>query len=262
MRVVLTIAGSDSSAGAGLQADLKTLAALGVYGVCAVTAVTAQSTAGIVDVLPLPADLVSSQIEAVAGDVQVDAVKTGMLATAAIVEAAAAAVAELDLPRLVVDPVMVASSGRVLLDEDGLRVLKSELLPKAMVVTPNIAEAVSLSGLHIASLPDARDAARKIRDLGPTAVIITGGHRSGRDVVDVLFDGRNFTESSTARVEGRPTHGTGCAFSAALAAYLATGLELADAAARAQVYVAGAIRHGLPIGSGRTPLDHFWNGRR
>jgi hydroxymethylpyrimidine/phosphomethylpyrimidine kinase len=257
----LTIAGSDSSGGAGIQADLKTFAALNVYGTSAITAVTAQNTLGVISVEPLVADLVTAQIEAVAGDIELHATKTGMLATAAIVEAVTAAIDELDLPRLVVDPVLVASSGNPLLDEDGVQVMRAELLPRALVVTPNIPEAEILSNYPIHSMEDIQEAARRIHDLGPTAVLITGGHRSGDVVVDVLYDGDRFLEIRTDRVPDRQVHGTGCTFASAVAAYLAQGISLEQAAQRAQSYVASAIRHAFSAGQGRQLLDHFWNRR-
>ena len=179
MRTALTIAGSDSSGGAGIQADLKTFAAFGLYGASAITAVTAQSTRGIEATLALQADFVTAQIEAVAGDLTIHATKVGMLSNAAIVEAVAAAIAELDLPLVVVDPVLVSSSGERLLDEDGVRALCAELLPRARVITPNIPEAEALSGRRIQSPDDAREAARRIHDLGAAALIITGGHTPG-----------------------------------------------------------------------------------
>ena len=273
MRTALTIAGSDSSGGAGIQADLKTFAAFGLYGASAITAVTAQSTKGIEATLALPADLVTAQIEAVAGDLTIDATKVGMLANAAIAEAVAAAIAELDLPLVVLDPVLVSSSGERLLDEDGVRALCAELLPRARVVTPNIPEAEALSGRRIQSMDDARDAARRIHDMGAAAVIITGGHafsiphdalrtpHLGDEVVDLLFDGHAFFELRVPRVESRHTHGTGCTFASAVAAGLALGRALPEAAARAQRYVAGAIAHAPGIGHGRGPLDHFWERR-
>ena len=268
MRTALTIAGSDSSGGAGIQADLKTFAAFGVYGASAITAVTAQSTKGIEATVALEADLVTAQIEAVAGDLEIHATKIGMLANAAIAEAVAAAIAELDLPLVVVDPVIVSSSGDRLLDEDGVRVLCSELLPRARVVTPNIPEAEALSGRRIHSMDDAYEAARRIQDMGAAAVIITGGHRTdpeGRtpndEVVDLLVDAGAFFELRVPRIESRHTHGTGCTFSSAVAAGLALGLALPDAAARAQQYVAGAIAHAPGLGHGRGPLDHFWQRR-
>ena len=270
MRTALTIAGSDSSGGAGIQADLKTFAAFGLYGASAITAVTAQSTLGIEAALALPADLVTAQIEAVAGDLEIHATKIGMLANAAIVEAVAAAIAELELPLVVVDPVLVSSSGERLLDEDGVRALCTELLPRARVVTPNIPEAEALSGRRIRSMDDAREAARRIHDMGAAAVIITGGHgwdeasglaAAGVHIVDLLFDGQVFVEFLTSRVDSRHTHGTGCTFASAVAAGLALGDTLPDAAARAQRYVAGAIAHAPGIGHGRGPLDHFWERR-
>jgi hydroxymethylpyrimidine/phosphomethylpyrimidine kinase len=265
MRIALTIAGSDSSGGAGIQADLKTFAAFGVYGASAITAVTAQSTRGVEAALALEADFVTAQIEAVAGDFTIDATKIGMLANAAIVEAVAAAIAELELPLVVLDPVLVSSSGERLLDEDGVRALCAELLPRARVVTPNIPEAEALSGRRIQSMDEAREAARRIHEMGAAAVIITGGHGFTShsashlsEVVDLLFDAGAFFELRVPRVESPHTHGTGCTFASAVAAGLALGRELPDAAARAQQYVAGAIAHAPGIGHGRGPLDHFW----
>ena len=258
MPTALTIAGSDSGGGAGIQADLKTFAALGVYGTSAITAVTAQNTLGVTAIGVLSADLVTAQIEAVAGDIEIHATKTGMLARAAIVEAVAAAVEELELPNLVVDPVMVAKSGDRLLDDEGIQTLCTELLPRARVVTPNIPEAEVLSGKRISSADTAREAAKRIHAMGAAAVIVKGGHAAGDEIVDLLFDGEQFTEFRTRRVKSSNTHGTGCAFASAIAAHLALGHSLPDAIARAQAYVAGAIRHGLTIGKGYGPLDHFW----
>jgi hydroxymethylpyrimidine/phosphomethylpyrimidine kinase len=274
MRTALTIAGSDPSGGAGIQADLKTFAAFGLYGASAITAITVQSTKGVDAVAPLSADLVTAQIEAVAGDLAIHATKVGMLATAAIVEAVAAAIAELDLPLVVVDPVLVASSGMRLLDAEGVQALRLELLPHARVVTPNIPEAEALSGRRIASGDDAREAARRIHGMGAAAVVITGGHAqwdpdegvglraadSRPQIVDLLFDGREFHECRVPRVDSRHTHGTGCTFASAVAAGLALGRELPDAVARAQQYVAGAIAHAPGLGHGSGPLDHFWGG--
>jgi hydroxymethylpyrimidine/phosphomethylpyrimidine kinase len=254
----LTIAGSDSGGGAGIQADLKTFAALGVFGTSAITAITAQNTIGVTAAEPLPADLVTAQIEAVAGDIELHATKTGMLATAAIVEAVAAAIKQLQLPLVVVDPVMLAKSGDRLLDDDAVEAMRAELLPRALVVTPNIPEAEVLSGFSIVALDDAREAARRIHALGPTAVIIKGGHASGPELVDLLFDGKEFLEFRTSRIDTTNTHGTGCTFASAIAAHLALGWTLGEATQRAQAYVGGAIRHALTIGHGHGPLDHFW----
>jgi hydroxymethylpyrimidine/phosphomethylpyrimidine kinase len=260
-KTALTIAGSDSSGGAGIQADLKTFAALGVYGTSAITAVTAQNTVGVVEMLTLPADLVTAQIEAIAGDIRVHATKIGMLATAAIVDAVTAAIRELDLPLVVVDPVMVSKSGARLLDEDGIQMLRTELIPRCAVVTPNIPEAEVLSGRRIGSIEDARAAAFEIHQIGGSAVVVTGGHGEGDEIVDLLFDGDLFTELQTARIDTRNTHGTGCTFAAAIAANLARGQSLVDAFIGAQEYVSGAIRHALTIGHGHGPLDHFWKYR-
>jgi hydroxymethylpyrimidine/phosphomethylpyrimidine kinase len=270
MHTALTIAGSDSSGGAGIQADLKTFAAFGLFGASAITAITAQSTKGIEATLALPADLVTAQIEAVAGDYLIRATKIGMLANAAIVEAVAAAIAELELPLVVVDPVLVSSSGEPLLDADGVRALCAELLPRARVVTPNIPEAAALSGRPIQSIDDERDAARRIHGMGAAAVIITGGHgwdeatglaAAGPKIVDLLFDGQDFREILTPRIDSRHTHGTGCTFASAVAAGLALGRPLLDAAVEAQRYVAGAIAHAPGIGHGRGPINHFWQQR-
>src|SRR5580765_8536351 len=266
MHSVLTIAGSDSSGRAGIQADLRTLAMLDVHGATAVTAITAQNARGVVAIHALPADLVAAQIETAAAD-GLHATKIGMLANAAIVEAVAAAIEELDLPLVVVDPVLVSSSGERLLDDDGVRALGAELLPRARVVTPNIPEAEVLSGRRIQSMDDARDAARRIHDIGAAAVIITGGHgwdeatglaAAGVKIVDLLFDGHTFHEYLAPRIDSRHTHGTGCTYAAAVAAGLALGMELPAAASRAQRYVGGAIANAPGIGHGRGPIDHFW----
>jgi hydroxymethylpyrimidine/phosphomethylpyrimidine kinase len=258
----LTIAGSDSGGGAGIQGDLKTFAAFGVYGASVITAVTAQNTLGVTAAAALSADLVTAQIEAVAGDIRIDAVKIGMLSTAAIVEAVASAIEELDLPLVVLDPVIASSSGERLLDDDGVQALILELLPLVRVVTPNVPEAEVLSGRRIRSLADRRRAAERIHEMGAAAVVVTGGHTNdadgGRtDVIDLVFDGGAFTEMTTARIAAT-VHGTGCAFSTALAAGLALGQPVPLAASRAQEYVAGAMAHGLTIGQGAGVLDHFW----
>ena len=258
MQTALTIAGSDSSAGAGVQADLKTFAAFGVYGVSAVTAITAQSTRGVEAVAPLAADLVTAQIEAVAGDFTIAATKIGMLATVAIVEAVAAAIEELELPLVVVDPVLVSTSGDRLLDDDGIDALRKLLLPLARVVTPNVAEAEAISGMRITSADTVCEAARRIHKLGARGVVITGGNASAATVEDVVFDGNRFHHHRVARVDSPHTHGTGCTFASAVAAGLALGRELPEAARRAQEYVAGAIAHAPGLGHGRGPLDHFW----
>jgi hydroxymethylpyrimidine/phosphomethylpyrimidine kinase len=258
MRTALTIAGSDSGAGAGIQADLKTFAAHGVYGTSAITAVTAQNTLGVTCFEALSADLVVAQIEAVASDIGVHAAKTGMLANAAIVEAVAAAVEDLEIPLLVVDPVMVAKSGDRLVDDEAIGMMRSELLRRAFVVTPNIPEAETLAGIRITSDEDRHQAARRIHRLGASAVVIKGGHFHSEDIVDLLYDGHRFHPFHAPRIGGNNTHGTGCTFAASLASQLALGKTLHDAVPLAQAYVAGGIRHALEIGRGHGPLHHFW----
>lgn len=258
MKTALTIAGSDSGGGAGIQADLKTFAAHGVYGTCAITAITAQNTLGVNGVHTVPADMVIAQIEAVASDIGADAVKTGMLATAAIVEAVAAAIDELDLPRVVVDPVMIAKGGARLLDVEAIEAMRAELLPRALVITPNIEEAEALLDTRIRSLAAAKQAAKKLGDTSRSAVIIKGGHLEGPDAIDVLYDGSRVTELRSPRVGTMSTHGTGCTFASAIAANLALGASLEQAATRAKEYVTEALRHAEPIGAGHGPVNHFW----
>jgi hydroxymethylpyrimidine kinase/phosphomethylpyrimidine kinase len=256
MATVLTIAGSDSSGRAGIQADLLTLAALGVHGATAVTAVTAQNAQGVSAIAPLSADLVTAQIEAVADDGGIQATKIGMLATAAIAEAVAAAVEELELPLVVLDPVLASTSGTRLLDLDGVQALITELLPRVLVVTPNVPEAEALSGIRIGTRSDVQEAARRLHQMGAANVIVKGGHlgskntvraegrglrAEGPDVVDVLFDGKAFHEARVPRAPGGALRGTGCSFSSAVAAFLALGHPLPEAARRAQVHIATLI---------------------
>lgn len=258
MRTALTIAGSDSGAGAGVQADLKTFAAHGVYGTSVITAVTAQNTLGVSMFEAVSTELVTAQMEAVMSDIGAHAAKTGMLPTAAIVEAVAAAVQDLDIPLLVVDPVMIAKSGDRLLDEEAIAAVRTELLPRALLVTPNIPEAEVLAEMEIRTDADRQEAARRIAALGPTAVLIKGGHLADSDIRDLLYQDRRFSEFRAERVAGRHTHGTGCSFAAALTAHLALGRTLADAVPRAQRYVAEAIRHAPELGGGHGPMQHFW----
>ena len=259
---MLAIAGSDSGGGAGLQADLKTFAAHGVHGVCAVTAVTAQNTRAVSAVEPVPAPMVAAQIRAVFDDFDIRAVKTGMLATAAIVEAVCEALEAYPGPPLVVDPVIAATSGRRLLDEDAVAIVRGRLLKRARVVTPNRFEAEVLADQPIASPDDARRAAGRIRTRGAAAVLVTGGHFDAPESVDLLDDGGAVVELRGPRIDSRQTHGTGCTFSAAIAAGLAAGLSLPDAAADAKRYVEEAIRHAAPLGHGPGPLHHFWRNER
>ncbi len=261
MKRALTIAGSDSGGGAGIQADLKTFAAHGVYGTSAITAVTAQNTRGVSGVHVVPAELVTLQIEAVAGDIGCDAVKTGMLATSAIVEAVAAAVDALELPNLVVDPVMIAKGGDRLLDQDAVTAVRVTLLNRARVVTPNVPEAEVLAGMTIRTLDDMRAAARRILALGPRAGIVKGGHLTGAESIDLLLHADGEVRLAAPRLDVRHTHGTGCTFAAAITARLACGDSLDEAARGAKDYVTGAMRHGIDVGSGHQPLGHFWQTR-
>ncbi len=261
MRTALTIAGSDSGAGAGIQADLKTFAAFGVYGTSALAALTAQNTVAVTAVHPVPPEFVVAQIDAVVSDLGCDAVKTGMLATAAVVDAVAAAVSRLRLPHLVVDPVMVAKSGDHLLDADAVTALKRRLLPLATIVTPNVPEAEALTGLTIRTRDDALGAVHALRAMGPRAVVVKGGHLDRADIVDTLVVGDRDVEIIGERVPGVHTHGTGCTFASAIAARLALGDGIEAAVRAAQAYVREAMRAGIPLGAGHRPLDHLWRAR-
>jgi hydroxymethylpyrimidine/phosphomethylpyrimidine kinase len=253
----LTIAGSDSGGGAGIQADLKTFAALGVYGTSALTAVTAQNTLGVFGVQEISPELVAAQIDAVVADIGADATKTGMLASAPIIAAVADRVRAHNLPNLVVDPVMIAKSGDRLLRADAVAALRELLLPLASLVTPNIPEAETLVGRELTSDEDLRDAARAITDLGARAVLVKGGHRPG-DADDLLYDGHSFQTFHAPRIKTPHTHGTGCTLSAAIAAHLAKGLSLEDAVGAAKQLLTGALAAAYPIGAGHSPVHHFY----
>lgn len=264
VRKALTIAGSDSGGGAGIQADLKTFQELGVYGMSAITAVTAQNTTGVLGVYPMTADAVDAQLGAVGDDLAPDAVKTGMLVGAPIIDAVADRVAAFGWRNLVIDPVMVAKGGSELLRQDALRALKERLLPLARVITPNIPEAEALTGMGIASMADREEAARLLVAMGARSVVIKGGHdESTLDVaVDLLYDGGSFRYWESPRVHTRHTHGTGCTYSAALAAGLAAGRTVPEAADLAKSFIRAAIEDSLGIGSGHGPTNHWAYGRR
>jgi hydroxymethylpyrimidine/phosphomethylpyrimidine kinase len=255
VKVVLTIAGSDSGGGAGIQADLRTFAAHGVHGTSAITAVTAQNSVAVLDWVALEPRMVVAQIDAVASDMTVAASKTGMLATAAIVLAVAEAVERLRLPLLVVDPVMVAKSGDRLLDADAESAYR-RLIPLATVLTPNLPETEALLGRAVRTLGDMREAARALHALGPRAVVVKGGHLEG-DAVDVFFDGDRLEDLPAARIATANTHGTGCTYSAAIAARLALGDPLIDAVRGAKAYLTEAIRRSYSVGHGHGPVDHL-----
>ncbi len=254
----LTIAGSDSGGGAGIQADLKTFTSLGVFGMSAITSVTAQNTVAVTGIVALPADFVAEQIDDVATDIGVDAAKTGMLANREIVEAVADAVERNEITKLVVDPVMIAKTGDALLFESARDALVRRILPLALVVTPNIPEAEVLSGKRIVDPGDVAEAARIIHGLGPRYVLMKGGHLPADDAVDYLYDGVRTRIYSAPRILSRNTHGTGCTYSAAIAAYLALGYALDEAVDHAKRYLTEAIRHGFDLGKGHGPLNHFW----
>jgi hydroxymethylpyrimidine/phosphomethylpyrimidine kinase len=256
----LTIAGSDSGGGAGIQADLKVFFALGCHGTSAVTALTAQNTVGVTGVHPVPEEFVVEQIDAVASDLGVDAAKTGMLATAAIVHAVAGAVRAQNISPLVVDPVSISKHGDRLMADDALDAYRTDLFPLATVITPNLHEAGAFLDRQVKTLADAETAAHDLARLGPRAVLVKGGHLEDRpdEAVDVLvIDGR-LVHISGPRFDTEDTHGTGCALSAAIAARLACGDELQDAVLYAKDFIAGAIEHGLRVGKGYGPVNPGW----
>ena len=256
MRTVLAIGGSDPSGGAGIQADLKTFAAHGVFGLSAVTAVTAQNSLRVLSVEPVSSAILSAQIEAVAEDVEIHAVKIGMLATAAIVDAVADALERFNLPNVVLDPVLSASAGGPLLDEAGVGRLKARLLRLAAVVTPNAGEAEALTSLKVRRPADACAAAERLVALGARAAVVTGGHFEGPPI-DVLLHRGTITEFAGDRIATRHTHGTGCTFASAIAARLALGAGLEDAVRDAKAYVARALQQAPGLGRGRGPLGHL-----
>jgi hydroxymethylpyrimidine/phosphomethylpyrimidine kinase len=256
MQAVLTIAGSDPSGGAGIQADLKTFAAWGVFGLSAVTAVTVQNTVGVREVWPIPARIVGAQIDAVVEDVGAAATKIGMLGTAEVVDVVVSAITRHALPNVVLDTVLLSTSGTSLLDPDGVGRLRDALLPLATVVTANVLEATELTGVAISSVSDARRAAAALRGLGARAAIVKGGHLDGPPI-DVLDDGTSVIELAGERIASSNTHGTGCTFASAIAARLALGDSLETAARSAKAYVTEAIRRAPGLGRGRGPLAHF-----
>ena len=258
MRTALTIAGSDSGGGAGIQADLKTFAAHGVYGTSAITAVTAQNTLGVVAWEAVSASLVVAQIEAVIADLGADGVKTGMLANAAIVCAISAVRGRIQPGALVVDPVMIAKGGDRLLETEAIEAIRNQLLPLARVVTPNIPEAEVLAEMPIATFEDMREAGRRILRLGPGVVLVKGGHLGGEESVDIACSATGFAEFRASRLKTIHTHGTGCTLAAAIAANLALGHDHLEAIRLAKAYVTEAIRHAPGLGGGHGPLEHFW----
>ena len=252
--VALTIAGSDSGGGAGIQADLKTFAALGVHGTSAITAITAQNTVTVTGIFELPTRIIVAQIDAVVSDLGVEAVKTGMLASSKIIEAVAGAIEANGIRNLVVDPVMVAKGGAKLLHDDAIDALRARLLPLAAVITPNLPEAAVILGRPIRTIDERREAARDLVALGPRAAVVKGGH-AGDDVTDVYWDGSEMVELPGTRVLTANTHGSGCVFSAAIAAGLAKGLDSLAAVRQAKEFISGAIELSLEIGHGHGPVN-------
>ncbi len=253
----LTVAGSDSGGGAGIQADLKTFHQFGVYGMSAITAITAQNTLGVAGVYPLPTEAVSQQMREVLRDIGADAVKTGMLFNAEIIEAVAEEIRAYRIDKLVVDPVMVAKGGAKLLLDEAIAAVKLHLLPLAEVVTPNLPEAECLTGMTIRTPEEMKEAAKVIHAMGARHVFMKGGHLEADHIVDMLFDGETFHEFEHQRVHTRHTHGTGCTFSAALTAELAKGTPLVEAADRAKRFIVEAIKTAPQIGGGHGPTNHW-----
>ena len=254
----LTIAGSDSGGGAGIQADLKTFAVLGVWGMSALTSVTVQNTQGVTGVADIPADVVANQIRAVVSDIGVDAAKTGMLSSTSIIEAVGAAAVEVGIPNLVVDPVFVSKHGDPLLRTDAVAALRERILPLATVVTPNLPEASGLAGFDVKTKDDMIEAARAIQGLGPRAVLVKGGHLDEPESDDLFFDGTSLEWLSAERIDTPHTHGTGCVLSSAIASFLARGDALLDAVRKGKEFVTQAIRHGIRIGAGIGPVSPGW----
>ncbi len=255
----LTIAGSDSGGGAGIQADLKTFTAFRVFGMSVITSVTAQNTEAVLGISDLPAEFVALQIDAVLGDIGADAVKTGMLSNKEIVSAVSGKIREYGIKNLVVDPVMVSKGGAALLDAAAREAIVKELFGLALIVTPNIPEAEEITGLEIKSLSDMKRAAEEIKSTGPEYVLLKGGHLDALpDAIDVFFDGQTHYELKAPRIGTRNTHGTGCTYSAAVCAALSQGFSPLDAVKEAKDYVTYAIMHSFELGKGHGPLNHFW----
>ncbi len=255
---VLTIAGSDPSGGAGIQADLKALSANNVFGMSIITSITAQNTCGVSSVFHLPSSIIQAQLDAIFSDISVTTIKTGMLATVEIMTTVSHALATQRIEHLVVDPVMVAKGGHVLLDNEAISTLKNTLCPQATLITPNIHEAEVLSGTTIKTLAEARNAAKIIHQLGCQHVLITGGHLPEQPGTDLLYDGRFFRMFKAEYIQTKNTHGTGCTLASAIAAQLAKGKSMADAIEAAKSYTTEAIRHGFSLGQGHGPTDHFY----
>ncbi len=259
MRVALTIAGSDSSGGAGIQADLKTFQAHGVFGMSAVTAVTVQNTQKVYDIQEILPKIVHDQIICLFDDIEIHAVKIGMVSSIELIQAIAKALKAVKPPAIVLDPVMISKSGYRLLNQDAQDALTQYLFPLAEVVTPNIYEAEALIGKKIAGVDDMKSAAIDILKLGSNKVVVKGGHLEEDRATDILYDGQEFKALESQRVETKNTHGTGCTFSSAIAANIAMGKEFFEAVTLAKAYITRAIEHSLSIGKGHGPTHHFYD---
>ena len=254
----LTIAGSDSGGGAGIQADLKTFLACRVHGMSAITAVTVQNSLGVSDFYELPAKAVAEQIESVKTDIGIGAAKTGMLASSAIISMVAMTVRRLGIVPFVVDPVAASQHGDPLLQPDALQTLRNVLIPLASIVTPNLGEVKLLTGIEVRDRPGMRFAARAMHELGPQWVLVKGGHLPDGDALDVLFDGTSFIELESPRLDTPHTHGSGDTLAAAICSALARGLDMPDAVRFGKWFVSGAVEHSFPLGAGLGPVGHFW----
>ena len=254
MKRILTIAGSDSGGGAGIQADLKVITLLGGYGMSVITALTAQNTVGVQGIQEVPASFVEAQIDSVLSDIGADAIKTGMLATREIVEVVSKKIKRYGVKKVVVDPVMVAKSGAPLLRKDAQDVLINRLIPLATLVTPNLLEASALAGLKVNSLEEMKEAAHRIYELGARHVVVKGGHLKGM-AIDLFYDGKKFMEMEGSRIETKNTHGTGCIFASAIATLLARGDTVPEAVRRAKTFTTMAIQSGLNLGKGYGPAN-------
>lgn len=257
MKTALTIAGSDSSGGAGIQADLKAFSANGVYGMSVITAVTAQNTQGVLAVQDIDREIIKKQIEAIFEDIKVDAVKIGMVSQIATIETIVAALEQYKPGKIVIDPVMISKSGYHLLNPAAEKKLTQELLPLALLVTPNIPEAEVITGMTIRTLKDMKQAAKTIHDLGVSHVLLKGGHLEG-EATDLLFDGGQYTYFKAPRINARNTHGTGCTLSSTIAAFLARNYTVTEAVRQAKDYITTAIEHSLSLGKGVGPTHHFY----
>lgn len=255
---VLTIAGSDSGGGAGIQADLKTFTALRVYGMSIITSITAQNTKEVRGAYHITPYMVELQFKTVAEDIGIDAVKTGMLPNKEIIKTVSKLLKEYNIKNVVVDPVMISKSGYPLLEESAITSLIYELFPLALLITPNIPEAEKISGISIKNLDDMKKSAEKMVSIGAKQVLLKGGHLNSDDLVDLLYDGKDFYYFSSKRILTKNTHGTGCTLSSAITSYISKGFNIISAIKEAKNYLEGAIKNSFPLGKGEGPLNHFW----